>query len=206
MAVLTDIIRITNKHTYQGQELLNVFYFQIIDGPTGTISFSDMVQGWGIEYEVNILSYMHETCVWDSALFENLSDDIEFFDESYGFAGEATGDSLPAFVSVAVRLNRQTKITRNGSKRFAGYSENANLAGDMNLSQTAIDAMESFCGDPLTFTLTNVNNDDVTLLPIIVGRTKDANGVYQLDLSKINTVTSAVVRPKLSTQNTRKSR
>lgn len=199
-----DILQFTSFATLQGQQVLNVFHYLYFSESAINPSLADVATAWGIEFDTRVVRFFASSLVYSRVIVDNLTDGLEFSDGSFVASGDETGETLPVNVTLSVKLIRQNKLTRNGRKSFSGLTEAMNLNGSYVEPAGAIGSIESFCGDILSLNVASISPDPVILSPVIVGRTKDVNGVYQLDLTKINPIVDAIVDPILATQNTRK--
>jgi hypothetical protein len=204
MATVGDVIRITTKGLLQGQEVLNVFFYNINIDDTGGVDLAELGVQWGVDFDTEVVSALSTQLQYQNIILENLTDGFEFFEGTYNATGDATGQSLPVHDSLSVKLLRSSKLTRNGRKSFAGLTEDQQSSGNVALSALVISDIETFLGQPFTYVDPVDNSLQAILQPVIVGRTLDANGVYQLDLSRLNPITGATVNPRVRTQNTRK--
>ena len=205
MVAVNDIIQITTKGSLQGQDILNVFHYQVGTVDSQNSNLEQLTITWFPNFDTQILAELSEVLLITSVLTENLTDGVSIFEASVNANGDIQGECLPAHDTYSFKLTRQTKVTRNGRKSFSGIPEGNQNNGDVVLSAANITQMENFLSQPVEL---DVNNDPLDLLilnPVIVGRTLDVNGVYQLDLSKINNVVGAVLSPRIRTQNTRKN-
>lgn len=195
MAVVDgDILRFTLRHVLDNQQLLCVDYRRYIDVEGGGNTYAEIANDYSDAYVANIVqNWMVDDLVYQGVFLENVTNGIEFFDETRSQPGTATQDPAPTFVGVGVRQVRTTKVTRNGSKRLPGLSDAASLGNDLNLLTGQITAIETHFGaNVLVGDGTIVN--DAELQPVIVGRTLNpTTGVYELDLTRVNDVSSAVV-------------
>lgn len=109
----------------------------------------------------------------------------------------ASGENLPNFCAVGVRLNVPTRATRPGQKRLLGINESDQSTGQ--LTPAAVAAAQAW-GDAAVQTVTLLSPAPlVVLTPVVVSRNEDGSaGSYQ-------NMTSATVRDQVTTQNSRKS-
>lgn len=200
-----QIIQITAKGRYLDQDIANVFHYRVESIDAGSADDTLFLQEWLALFVAQFSLLLVTDYSFVGASLDNLTDGISFADVGTSATGTLVGDPMPSSVCYAFKLSRSTKITRNGSKRFAGVSEN-NVSGNVHTFTGVVkDDLEAFLGSAL---VVDANPDgtvnDVVLSPIIIGRTLNADGVYELDLSKINLVNGAVMNPLVTTQNSRK--
>lgn len=138
--------------------------------------------------------------IGERVIVEDITTGLEFGTQTWSWTGLDAGEALPPYVAYGIRLNRGSKVTRNGYKRIAGVPESAQSAGD--LVQVTIDALEDlgealFVGDVV---VTLPDDRTFTFVPIIVGR----NSLGQPDLTRTQNVQSITALTKTTSQNTRK--
>ena len=199
-----DILRCTHFHDYLGQECLNVFFYQVgVNGNPALLPFS-FTDEYAADYETRVMAVMTDDVTLTRILWENLTNELDFSDVPQNRQGASTGDPAPSALALSVKLIRDSKITRNGSKRFVGLSEGLTNGNQVVLSQGITDNIEGFCGTNLFYADYDGQGNDIELRQVIIGRTLSAGNVYELDLSKVNQVDGAQVRNIIGTQNSRK--
>lgn len=122
----SGIYEVILEQTYQGQKLLNVFHY------LNTLDTDDLQTECGTAFDEDVLASIaniqNNGVVYDTIRVANLTGtgaDI-FVDPSIS-VGVIAGFDAASFIGVPFRYNRTTKETRNGSKRFAGTTENVML-------------------------------------------------------------------------------
>lgn len=204
MAQIGDILRGTFVGTYLNQQIVNVFFWEIDSQSTGNLVLGDFATEIVTRFDNDVVSVLNVGLVYDTFTLENLTNQIGLADLGINLVGGNTGQNMPSSVALGVRLNRATKLTRNGAKRFAGLSEDKVNNNQLQLNSVERAQIEGFCGTDYFYLDYDGQGNDVGLDPVIVGRTKNASGVYELDLTRVNNVNSATLRNFVSTQNTRK--
>ena len=202
---LNDVLRFTSHFDHAGNEALMVSYWEVSD--TTDIAPNAVVA----EAFQSIL--MASNCVGGlisaaakatRTVMDNLSTPLEFGDFVGDIAGSNGGAAIaPDFVAILLRQTRTTRATRNGYKRIPYTTEGIVDGNSLVISAPVRVAVEDFFGVEAHLTGTfSGESIDVTLVPIIVGRTL-VGGVYEPDLTRINQVSgAAILRP--TTQNSRK--
>lgn len=204
MAVSTGhILRFTMFQRLSGQQVLNVDYRRYVDVGGSGNTYQELWDEYALRMSNDIGPVQATALQYERLLIENMSNGIEFLDAAYVDTGLNASPTLPSSVAIGVKQLRETKVTRNGSKRIAGVPEGQVSGNDVSFSAGVIAAVEAFYGAAMLIGDGTAVNDAL-LEPVIVGRTLDGSGVYQIDLSKINPVVGAVFRTTVSTQNTRK--
>lgn len=197
-----DILQITPTITYAETVTQNVWHYRFDNTVLPIPPYSDIASRWHTEVYTPTVGVISTGVVLTNIQILNLTNGLDEFNSPVSDDGAVGGDPMPAFVAWAFRLNRATKLTRHGQKRLVGVPEslvagNAPTAGALASLQAIADAWEA------GITVTGVPTGSSLLSPVIVGRTPDVNGVYHLDLTKINTVAS-IEFTHVSTQSSRK--
>jgi len=195
-----DHIELVAHQTMFSQQILNVFHYQVVSIET-TITYEDIFDAFDNQWNISLAPLLSTALILDTLTARNLTNEIDIADHISNFAGDVSGESLPPFMSYGFRFNRLSGITRHGYKRFAGVSESVVLGIGHNPSfNSVITAMSEALAEGLVRTGTAA---DFEMLPVIIGRTKNENDTYELDLTRVNGV-NGVAFAGISTQNTRK--
>lgn len=123
MAVITEgLYKIILEQTYSAQTLLNVFWFV---NSLGSDDEQDKAAEAFDETILPILKAAQATSLtYTSIRAVNVTGDLaDFVLTPTTLAGTSVGDPVNTFTAAGIRLNRTTKETRNGQKRFAGMVE-----------------------------------------------------------------------------------
>jgi len=200
-----NILRFTVMQTYLGQVCLNVDYRQVTLLDTEPEDYNDIAFGYRANWINAIQSNFQVAAVTlNQVLVENVSDGVGVGANTTPVNSSNAGEGAPSFVALGIRQNRTTRITRHGQKRIVGLPENYFAANTLTIAPGFIAAAEEFFEDPMLVSM-GAALDNVELTPVIVGRTLNVgSGVYELDLGKINPVSSAVVT-RMTSQNSRKA-
>lgn len=146
-ASLGDFLRTTVTAELFGQNILNIFYWRVtsITGLTG-----DYLSAINDELELNLITPMSDIQSSDlqyrEILTQNVTNGIDFAVKTYTadeLAGTHPTASLPSFVTLTFRLQRESLVTRNGYKRLSGIPENLVTGNDYVGSTVEIDAIEA---------------------------------------------------------------
>ena len=201
-----DIYKITANQVYGGQLMQNVFMYEYLNP----------AEGVGVPAQIQTILNAFKTEVGDvmrtvqvgavnhtSYRFDNLTDGVTFGELLVNLAGFKENVPSPSFLAVNVKLVRLTGITRNGSKRIGGISEDATSGNTLLWSGPEVAAIQNAFGSAIH----NPVGAENIGAPVIVGRTEELNEdgdlVYVLDLTKVNPIVSAQVTA-LTTQRSRK--
>lgn len=199
-----DIIQLTILGMLQGQQVLNVFHYRMENVSGGAINIAPMIPLWFINYDTGVLAKLSEDLVISNIIGKNLSNPIQIYEANVTANGDKLQESLPVHDTVSVKLLRTSGITRNGRKAFSGLVETDTADGNVTLTPSEISDIEDFCSDTVNYANPGDPMITVDFRPVIVGRTLDVGGIYQLDLAKINPIAGAQVNTRVGTQNTRK--
>lgn len=200
-----DILQVQHVYTVLGEVCRNVFYYEI--GPSDTTSqLATPYANWfaaniAPEYQV----FLADDNTHDRIIVDNLTNGLDFGEATTDLAGAVVGDPLPSFVALNVTLQRTSKLTRNGSKRFSGFVETALTQQNWTLPAGAVTAVNNICATSLSDSDFLGLGTTMDLNQVIVGRTKNASNVYELDLSKINNIGGILQNPIATSQRTRKA-
>lgn len=204
--VENDIIRLTTQSAYLGIKALQVYYMRARD-IVGDVTYESMADDFSSKYAAQVNLYLHPSCVLELIKVENVSNEVDIYSKAYSLAGTAgtPGDALPPYVTYSVRQLRGSKVTRHGSKRFAGVPEGFQAAGVYTGGGGSPNQLVSFCSQAVT--VDDGGGNTLFLDHVIVGRTlvtpPEGAPYYDIDLTKVNTVIGSDFRG-LSTQNSRK--
>lgn len=204
MALVGDVIQFIVSGTFLGQEIVNVFFYGLDAGAPHAIDLGLVGNDWMADFESRVLGDLSDEVSYTQLVMNNLTDGLEFAVWAETITGGQDVVPLPSFCALGVTLLRSNRITRNGGKRFPGLGEAQVDENAINPATINFTDIENFCGQPLVYADYNGDGDTVILRPIIVGRSLNIEGKYELDLNKINPIDGAQVRPNVSTQNTRK--
>ena len=121
-------------------------------------------------------------------------------------AVSGTGGSLlnAPFVSISVFQQRNTRLTRNGAKRFPFPSEASTAGGVPSLVTANKDFLEDFFGSVTDLVDTLGFFSVLSIQPVIIPRVPLGGGAYETDYANPNIVVNAQVR-RVTSQNTRKT-
>lgn len=192
------MIRIQDCQTLFDETLCNIFYY-IVKVWTGNAEMSDILDAFETEIIGALIGLQTPSLTHNNLRGDDLTDEVTFFEQDPATVGlYSIGDTLPTLVAAAFRLNRTTKITRPGQKRFAGFSEAVMELNKFLTVGAGFTAIEDAIGANL-----NVNTPgagDGVLTPVIIGRDIDGH----LELGRYSEVSSASAIANVSSQVSRK--
>jgi hypothetical protein len=195
---LGDLLQVITHQRYLGEDLMNVFYYRWFSAPALDNSiypellddFNEVVIAKVREIQVDGLTY-------DTVEIKNLSNGVDFAVNPLGFTGlipAADDAQMPSYVSMGFQLLRDSLVTRNGYKRFAGVIESAVDGNTFVGYNVATAAIEVALADRLHAGLVEVASPIIVKRPILPPVGSDY--LY-------SSVASALFKG-LGTQNTRK--
>lgn len=198
---VADTFRISLLQANQGEQLLNVFHYR--DAALISPTAAAMAQGFWDKVKAAWRAIPTTTSGYQfiSVLAEQLYSPYGFFTYSVPLAEQGgtrvlVSDQLPSFIAGTIKLNVGTRVTRPGSKRISGLTEN-DVTGQFlnNATITLLQTLGALLDDnyiPTGFV------GDVT--PVIVG--------YPTALlpgsPRVQNVTSTTVDSRTSNQLSRK--
>lgn len=193
-----DLLQITDSQTYLGEQLLNIYYYQVdAIGSTPDDNYEDLVEGFNLEVVAAMQAVQVTSLLHTSRTLKNLTNGLDFFVDTSvipGLVAATSGQLLPSYVSLGFMLLRSTLSVRNGYKRIGGLTDQFVDGNTSTYPLIDIDEIE----ENLANSITTV--DGATMSPVIVKRPIPAPGEGDPILSA---VASAQFRG-LGTQNTRK--
>lgn len=202
-ANVLDIIQLTVHWRILDQRSLNVFHYRVL--VNDEINNDERIcQYFRAHYNFWLRDILSDKAIADRITFENLTNGLSIFEYPQGFQGTATGDCSPSFVAWGFRLNRVSKLTRHGYKRFGGVPESF-IANNYQVPglNVALREMETLLASDIILDVEPPGNPKLVLRPVILGTKKDAQGNYIRDLTKVNGIASATFYG-VTTQNSRK--
>lgn len=120
-----NIIRVLDKQTYLGEQVLNVYFYRVV--PAGTITIWDPIVDYFVDEVVPaVCGIQHAALTHTELFFENLTNGLDILSVplTTGNVGlVSSGDASPPFVSYGFQLLRESRATRHGYKRIAGVPE-----------------------------------------------------------------------------------
>jgi hypothetical protein len=126
----------------------------------------------------------------------SIGDTSDFYSLADPDNGERSGTAAAPFIALSLRIDRSDRAFRNGSKRY----------GRLNVSDASGDyfsgAVQALTDDLTDLLDSEINYNGVGWTLQIPRREKDQDGHYQI--VDFNTPASVVVKPKITTQNSRK--
>lgn len=149
-----DIIRITDRQTCLGQQVLNVYFYRVNDITIITGDYLGMFAASFVDIVLDeVRNLQHEDLTHDELFLENLSNgvDIQTYTEGFPLTGNQTGgDIMPPYVSWGFQLLREERNTRNGYKRIGGVPEFMVTAGVFDADPALLEAVENALGADFT--------------------------------------------------------
>lgn len=119
-----DVYRVLDYQSMFGSQMLNVYYYEQVAAFTPDINESEsFIQDWFTDMQPAILEVQNDIVTHPVLTISSLASFTDFWSTTNGGSGQVSGDCLPPFVAWAIRLNRVSRVVRNGQKRFAGVSE-----------------------------------------------------------------------------------
>ena len=197
-ASLGDLIQLVDNQLYLGQQVLNVYYYRVT-AVAGLADgyLSDLNDYWEPNVLDQVLNIQSDSLDHVSREWRNLTNGADLFVDGSvipGALAESDASDTPSYVSAGFLLHRESLVTRNGYKRFAGITE-AQITGNTYIgNMTHIGLIETALAGDLNIGVIAVAEPVIVKRPISVPVTS-----YQYA-----SIGSASFRG-LGTQNTRKA-
>lgn len=172
MAEGGDIIRITDRQTLLGQQVLNVYFYQL--NPDGIFlpGYLDTIAPHFVEAVVDPILPLQAASLQHTEIYlENLTNGVDILTYNTGFPLVGTNAGvqvMPPFVAYGFQLIREERTTRNGYKRVAGVPEDMVVDGVYSGSPTLTDDVANGLAADLVEGLATLCNPVIVRHPITV--------------------------------------
>lgn len=201
-----EIVRITDRQTLFGQEVLNVYWYEMATDFGGATAL-EIAENWWTAMGTYIRAVQHTALNHVSITAESIDGSMDFATYTIPAGGEngaiGTGDCMPPFTTFSITLVPENRSVRPGGKRIAGVPEGVVATGGVVDSGVMADLiiLADEMADQLNFLLALD-----AYVPVIVGFPHPVSPTGRpARLSRVEVrVASGSVSPYVSTQNTRK--
>lgn len=186
----------------QGQQVLNVTHFEVLEEGAGVTTLTGFAQPFGelwyelfSEVQSNLLTYERVE------LYEVNGIEIDTYSWPTPPAGVQGGELLGTFEAVSVQLLRGSRATRHGWKRFAGVTEPMAVGGVLTagLQVDYAVAASTMFNSIVNLQDAVIPSRFINVRAIIWGGNDPA-----YPLGRFSDIVSVQVKNLISTQNTRK--
>lgn len=135
---LSDLYQLTHFQEFEGQECLNVYFYETIDGDGGA---TPLLVAWQ-EVILPLVNQVQSTNVSNvSVRAINLGDTADFDDTPVIGGGALAAESLPAFNALSYTFKSNDRAVRHGGKRYVGVPESVTVVNDIT-GETYLGYME----------------------------------------------------------------
>lgn len=126
-----DIYELVDRQTYQGQEVLNVYFYYISELFVTTLPTIAQVlaEGWTAQVLPTIAAIQAIGVVHNEIAVRNLYDSADAYSNLISVPGENADDELPIFAALPFQLQGEDHAVRKGAKRIAGMGETGQTNG-----------------------------------------------------------------------------
>lgn len=133
MAEIGDVVEMRDVQTYQGVNVNNVYHYRINAIGTGTLG-QRVLEIFTLRLWPRIILLQHESLSHDAVVWVNLNNLTEFGTEvpAPAVTGSLQQEANVSFNAIKIRLNRETRLTRNGFKRIGGLDEAVTTGNTIN--------------------------------------------------------------------------
>jgi len=194
-----DILQIKDKQTLFGKEMVNVYFYQVIN-PATSLTYQQI----GIKFDNEVLIPMSAMQVQDvlhvSLEIENLTNGLDFHTTLTNRGGTVALDCSNTSSAYSFILNRTNKLTKSGGKRIGGVPDNAYVNNELDVSYVGY---AQTLADAIAMDLEIFNSVPVKigeLSPVLVGTLPTG----ARDLTRIQTIADVTWHKGASTQVSRK--
>lgn len=122
-----DLLQFIDHQTYLGEDVLNIYYYRVVAIAGLTGNYLEQLNDEFYDTIVdNVRDFQDAGLVHTTIESRNLTNGIDFFLTSIVSPdgdGLTSGAGMPSAICYTFRLLRESLVTRNGYKRFAGVSE-----------------------------------------------------------------------------------
>lgn len=193
-----DVLRFTVVQSYDSQQVLNVFYYKVGVLGVSTLTPAEIAENFWDSVKVNWRGCAAIAVTFDKVVLEDLDGDFDYGEyviSGAERAGLASGVSMASYEAYAIKLNRTSRLTRNGAKRLVGVTETQVDAFGL-LTSGMFNALQLLADDFATDLRVGVA---VLAEPVIVGF-PNAHRALRVEVP----IDAATAAAYTSTQNTRK--
>lgn len=162
---LSDSYMLRDVQNYDGEEILNVYFFQdLLLASTA----QNLVEAFELGFIPKVAAC--QTLAVQHVLLDavNMADPSNFFEKKINVPGQYNMDSLPAFNAINYSLRINSRALRPGSKRYTGIGEEFTTK-NLITNPTLITAMEAL---RIQQSATLMSGAVLTFVPIVVKRVK----------------------------------
>lgn len=196
-----DLYELTDVQILEGQQVLNVYHYtQVAEATVGT-NVVALQNAWTtfILVPLVLVQSVHVEHVGYKVV--NLDNPDEFGLQVATATGNVSGEALPPFCAWSFRLNRATRLVRNGQKRIGGVPESFNDGGvATGAALTLLPAVAIAMGALITDTISGAS-----FTPRIVHKATEAGpGGSPPATPRADYAVASAEYTRISTQNTRK--
>lgn len=187
-----DVIQITANQTYQGEKVLNVYYYKVRDVAGGE-TLADTLENGFLPIIDAITPIQDDGVLYPSISALNLSNGLDYAEIVTGRQGALAGLPMASFVAWSFRLVRASRLTRHGGKRIVGVIEEWVDGNTANPSQPQMSNAEAALSADLDLYNT-IPQATGSAVPVIVGRCRLTDvgcTPGELDLSRVNGISAA---------------
>lgn len=133
-----DLWKLIDVQNLAGQQVLNVYFYEEVTSPTLLSPPLALIQAFRDSVVAPLALIQATELIHINYLVENTDNPAEFGSLAASSTGAVSAESLPPFCAWAFRLNRTTRVIRNGQKRFAGVPESLQDNGTITAAGLAL--------------------------------------------------------------------
>lgn len=142
---LGDVFQVKDHQLWNNSvECLNVYYYRQVSGDNGAAMLANSFEGTMLPQIVDV---QHSAVTHTAIEVINLDDPSDYAVNALTTANQGTlttGETMPAFVTWSIRLNRTTRAVHHGWKRIVGVPE-ADVASGVAVAGALV-YLANLCG------------------------------------------------------------
>lgn len=184
-----DIFQIIDQQTFQGQKVLNVYFYQAGAGVGSGYDAEDVYTAWSNDVLPSIRAAQTSSITHSACTVQNLFNPSDKFVITTALNGtRANVNMTPTFLAVMFSLSQANGAIRNGRKAISGLDAN-DLVNGVITASAAVTAL----GNLATAMETVIGlGSDLGLTPVVVKRIL-TGGVYRLPTTLAEAVIGKVI-------------
>lgn len=170
-AGLGDLIQISDKQQYLGEDLLNVYYYRVTSLTGLTEPYLEAIGDWFVTNVITPVKAIQNPSLVHTLLeVRNLSNNIDFYEDPVNIPGTqpaGAGVPLASWYTVNFKLIRESLVTRNGSKRFSGLNEGYANGNTYTIDAGPRAAIEEALAEDIVLGIVTVAEPVIVKRPIV---------------------------------------
>lgn len=170
-AGLGDFLQFTVEQFYQQQRVFNVYYYRVTSVVGLAQDYLEAINDW-LDANVNtpVRAIQNTGLEYVSIEARNLTNNVDVAVKNLTATGgiaAAVDQRLPSWISASFRLVRESLVTRNGWKRFAGGAETQMVGNFWAITPALTAAIESALASDVVLGVVTVAEPVIIKRPLV---------------------------------------